>query len=101
MNDPRPISRPALYSVAALGFLGLLGGWLTLLSGGFHHQVHRHTSETTFVTGLPALLMAALMFGLAALGALVLVRARNASFFCQVLVCGAVLVPPGLFIVIA
>ncbi|WP_235888251.1 hypothetical protein, partial [Neobacillus paridis] len=28
MNNPRPISLPAFYSVVALVLLGLLGGWL-------------------------------------------------------------------------
>ena len=99
MKDLAPISRPALYSVAALVLLGLLGGWLILLSGGFYHRIHRYTNETTFVAGLPGLLMAALMFGLAVLGALILVRARGARLLCQVLVCSAVLLPPVLFMV--
>lgn len=97
MKDVRPLSLPALFSVAALVLLGMAGGWLILLFGGFHHRLHRYTGDTVFVTGAPALLMAALMFSLAVLGALVLVRARGAGLFAQVLACSAVLLPPALF----
>jgi hypothetical protein len=99
MTHQLPVSRPAFYAIAALALLGLLGGWLILLSGGFHHQLHRYTKETVFVTGLPALLMAAMMFGLSVLGMLALVRTRGASLFWQVSACGAVLLPPAIFIV--
>lgn len=78
--------------------LGLCGGWLILFTGGFHHQLHRYTAETRFVSGLPALLMAAILFGLAALGALALAREHGARLFGQALACCAVLLPPALFI---
>ena len=99
MTHQMPISRSALYAIAALALLGMLGGWLILLSGGFHHQIHRYTKETVLVTGAPALLMAAIMFGLSVLGVLALVRARGASLFWQISACGAVLLPPALFVV--
>lgn len=97
MKDVRPLSLPALLSVAALVLLGIAGGWLILLFGGFHHRIHRYTADTVFVSGPPALLMAALMFSLAVLGALVVARARGAGVGVQVLACSAVLLPPALF----
>lgn len=98
MKHQMPISRSAFYAIAALALLGILGGWLILLSGGFHHRIHRYTSDTVLVTGAPALLMAAVMFGLCVLGMLALLRACGASLVWQVLACGAVLLPPVLFI---
>lgn len=92
------MSLPACCAIAALALLGLAGGWLILFSGGFHKQLGRYTGETIFVSGLPALLMAALMFSLAFVGALVLVRVRSTSILAQTLVCAAVLGPPVCFV---
>jgi hypothetical protein len=99
MTDQTPISRHALYAITALALLGMLGAWLILLSGGFHHRLHRYATETVLVTGAPALLMAAVLFGLAVLGMLALVRACGASLFWQVFACGVVLLPPAIFMV--
>lgn len=82
----------------ALTGLGLIGGWLILLGGGFHHQLHRYTREATFVDGGPALLMASLDFLMTALGVAALLQARRASRRSLLLGAGLVLVPPVLYV---
>ncbi|HEX8882940.1 MAG TPA: hypothetical protein VF797_00435 [Noviherbaspirillum sp.] len=98
MPSSTPLSLPARCSIAALALLGISGGWLILLSGGFQHQLHRYSRETISVTGAPAWLMAAIMFALGAVGALALLRALHASLFWQVIACAAILLPPVLFL---
>lgn len=98
MNPDKPLSLPALCSILALALLGMAGGWLILLSGGFQHQLHRYARETLSVTGAPAWLMAAILFVLGVLGALSLLRALHASLFWQVAVCTAIVVPPAWFV---
>jgi hypothetical protein len=98
MTSSTPLSLPARCSIAALALLGMSGGWLILLSGGFQHQLHRYSRETISVTGAPAWLMAFIMFALGALGALALLRALHASLLWQVAACAAIVVPPVLFL---
>ena len=43
------LSPAARIAVAVLVVLGLIGGWLILLGGGFQHQLTRYSSETVFV----------------------------------------------------
>ena len=89
-----PLSRAARIAIAALGLCGLVGGWIVVLGGGFHHAPHRYSRETTFVDGPSAVLMAAIQFTLAAVCVAALLQQRGARWPAQVLGCGAVLVPP-------
>jgi TRAP-type C4-dicarboxylate transport system permease small subunit len=98
MTSSPPLSLPARCAIAALALLGISGGWLILLSGGFQHQLHRYSRETISVTGAPAWLMAAIMFALGALGALALLRALHARLLWQVAASAAIVVPPVLFL---
>lgn len=98
MTPHEPLSLPARCAIAALALLGMLGGWLILLSGGFQHRVHRYARETISVTGAPAWLMSGIMFALGVLGALALLRALHFSRFWQVLACVAIVTPPVLFL---
>jgi TRAP-type C4-dicarboxylate transport system permease small subunit len=98
MTSSPPLSLPARCSIAALALLGMSGGWLILLSGGFQHQLHRYSRETISVTGAPAWLIAAIMFALGALGALALLRALHARLLWQVAASAAIVVPPVLFL---
>ncbi|MFS0757728.1 hypothetical protein ABC383_23995 [Noviherbaspirillum sp. 1P10PC] len=97
MTSHAPLSLPARCAIAALAVLGMSGGWLILLSGGFQHQVHRYGRATTSVTGTPAWLMAGILFTLGVLGALSLLRALGVSLVWQILACAAIVVPPVLF----
>lgn len=97
MTPHEPLSLPARCAIAVLALLGMSGGWLILLSGGFQHRVHRYARETISVTGAPAWLMAGIMFALGVLGILSLLRAFGVSLFWQVLTCAAIVVPPVLF----
>lgn len=99
----RPAPTPsgaALVAVAALAVLGLIGGWLILLSDGFHHAPHRYTNQTIFVSGPPATVMAAILFALSAVAVAALVQAFGSARTWYVLGCGCVLIPPLLFAVL-
>lgn len=98
MKPSPPLSRAAAASVAVLGALGYLGGWLILLSGGFHHAHDRYTRQTTFVSGAPALFMAALSFTLAAIGMAALLQLRKSTLPGHLAGCCAVLLPPLLYL---
>ncbi len=90
-----------MVAVAVLAALGLGGGWLVVLSGGFHHAPRRHASETVFVEGLPALAMAAVFFALSATGVAALVREFAKPRLWYFFGCGAVLLPPLLYVALA
>jgi hypothetical protein len=88
-------SLAARLSVAALGLLGVGGGWWIVLSGGFVHVPGRDARDATFVDGAPALAMAAIFFVLGALGAAVLAGTRW-----RLPAAAVVLVPPVLFLLL-
>lgn len=98
MTLHEPLSLAARCAIAALALLGMSGGWLILLSGGFHHQTHRYGREAIAVTGSPAWLMSGILFSLGILGALALLRTRGVSLSWQVVACAAIVVPPVLFL---
>jgi hypothetical protein len=71
----QPPSLAAMLAVGAFALLSLVGGWLIVLGGGFHHAPGRRAS-TVFVDGAPALVMAMLQFLAAALALTWLLRPR-------------------------
>lgn len=91
---PVPLSKAARIAIAALGLCGLVGGWIVVWGGGFHHAPHRYSRDTTFVDGPAAVLMAALQFTLAAISVATLLQQRDARWPAYMLGCGAVLAPP-------
>lgn len=97
MRTPPP-SLASQCATAALALLGLVGGWLIVLTGGFHHAPNRYRPDTIFVDGAPALMMAAIFFAMAAIGMAALLRARQCRARWYALACGAVLVPPLLYV---
>lgn len=96
-EDEAPLAAGAQLAIAALALLGLAGGWLILLSGGFHHQVSRRSSASVWVDGGMALFMAAIFLSLAAIALAVLLHRRAAR---RMLVAGLalVLLPPLVFV---
>ena len=99
MNDPYAPSTAVSIAIGALSACGYVGGWLILLLGGFHHASHRYAKETTFVTGVPAMVLAAVLFAMAAIGITALFQARRVKLQWQFVVCVAVLLPPLYFAV--
>jgi hypothetical protein len=79
MNDPSAPSKAVSIAIGALSACGYAGGWLILLLGGSHHALHRYSKETTFVAGVPATVMAAVFFAMAAIGIAALFQARRAK----------------------
>ena len=57
---PEPITPSARIAITALTLLGLIGGWMILLTGGFTHTHGRNPHNLTVVDGPMALAMAAL-----------------------------------------
>lgn len=96
MTVSRPLTFPARIAIAALAVLGLVGGWMVVLGGGFHHG-QMHSRETTFVDGPAAFLMAAIQFLMAAIAVAALLRAAGVRRPWVLLACGAVLLPPLVF----
>ncbi len=99
MNEPSSPSTAAAIAIGALGACGYVGGWLVLLLGGFHHAPNRHTKETVFVAGVPAMVVAVLFFALAAIGITALLQLRRAKLRWHFFACGVVLLPPLYFAV--
>jgi hypothetical protein len=97
MNRQTKASLAVTASIAALTLLGLIGGWLILLGDGFHHQLTRFSPEAVFVSGAPALVMAAICFLLAATGVASLVQNGQGSRVWYASGLAAVLLPPLLF----
>ena len=97
MKPSQTLSKGALVAVAALCLLGLIGGWLILLSGGFHHMTTRYSKESVFVDGAPALLMATISFMMSVIAVAAFLQAINSSRFWYYLLCGMVIIPPLLF----
>ncbi len=69
-------SLPAIIATAAFAILSLLGAWLILLNHGFSHAPYRTSRDFTFVSGAPALLMAALQLLAATLALAWLLRLK-------------------------
>jgi len=96
-----PLSRPALIAVSAFGALSLLGGWLIVLSGGFHSATARHDPSTVFVGGAPAVVMALLQFSAAAIALTGVLRTRTSTVAATFGAVGLVFVPPAGYLLLA
>jgi hypothetical protein len=93
----KTLSTPAVIALCALTILGLVGGWYVLLNGGFI-QASRYSREFIHVDGRMALVMAIIEFIMAAIGVAAIVQAQGCAKYWYVIGCGAVLVPPILFV---
>lgn len=74
-------ARPSLggrLSVYALTLLGLIGGWLILLMGGFHSQVGRWPLRTVWVDGPMAWVMMGIAFSMTAIGVAAILQMHQA-----------------------
>ena len=94
-------TRPSIgtqVALVALTLLGLVGGWLILLGGVFHHMDSRFSKETSFVSGYAAYMMSAIFFLMAAIGVAALVQLRYGKAAPYFLGCGLVIGPPIVFI---
>jgi hypothetical protein len=91
---------PALIAVAAFGALSLLGGWIVVCGGGFNHAPAKYSSQTLFVSGMPAVLMALLQLLAAALAFTWILRRRFSSLLALCLAFGGVFAPPLVYILI-
>lgn len=87
-----------MLAICAFGALSLLGGWLVVWGGGFHHAPSRTSPNTDFIAGVPALLMALLQFLAAALAFTWLLRLRLAQAVAVALAFGLVFVPPLVYV---
>ena len=76
MQTKPPLSLPARIAIAALALLGLIGGWMIVITGGFHHG-YRYSKETIFINGGLALVMAAIMFLMATVAFASLLQAER------------------------
>jgi hypothetical protein len=92
-----PLSVGARVAVAALALLGCIGGWLVVLTGGFHHRPYRRADYTIFVDG-PALAMAAILFAMATLAVLVLMQHFRATVVVRLFGVCAMLAPPAVYL---
>ncbi len=100
MNTRESPSNGAQLAVVVLALLGLIGGWLIVLEGGFHHMNSRYSLESSFVPGAPAAVVAALFFLFAAIGTAALIQLRRGSVLAYLIGCGAVLGTPVLFLLL-
>lgn len=94
MNEPSLLSKPGAIAIVALAACGYVGGWLVLLVGGFHHASSRYSAQTSFVSGAPAMAVAAVFFALAAVGVIALFKMRGMAWKWQFIGSCAVLLPP-------
>ena len=95
---PEPLTPSARIAITALTLLGLIGGWMILLTGGFTHTNGRNPHNLTVVDGPMALAVAALDFTMTAIGVAALVQALGGGQRGYLLGCGLVLVPPVIFV---
>ncbi len=78
MKSPVVFGAGAQAAVAAIVLLGLLGGCLIVAYSGFGTSP-RHGGASTFVPAPQAYVLAALMYGMSAIGLLALLSHRKAS----------------------
>jgi len=94
------MSTAARISVAALGALSLVGGWLILVHGGFYHSPPRRSFDAVFVGGLPALFMALIQFVTAALAFTALLERKRPRGVALAIAFGLVMIPPALYLAV-
>jgi hypothetical protein len=75
MSTPQPLNKPARVAIAALVVLGLTGGTLVVVHGGFETSPKRGGTPV-FVPAPQAWLIAATMYGMSLVGWVALVRER-------------------------
>lgn len=97
--DPR-MSTAARISVAALGGLSFVGGWLILVHGGFYHSPPRRSVDAVFVGGLPALFMVLLQFVIAGLAFTALLERTRPRGAALAIAFGLVMIPPALYLAV-
>lgn len=88
------LSLGAKVSVLALTVLGLVGGWMIVLAGGFSTETYRRSGVYTFVNGESAALMATIEFMMAAIGVAAMLKSSGFSRTTVWLGVASVLVPP-------
>ncbi len=98
MPSPAPLSTAAIISIAALGALSLVGGWLILVHGGFYHSPPRRSFDAVFVGGLPGLFMAFLQFLIAWLAVTALLERKQPRGVALAIAFGLVMIPPALYL---
>ena len=91
------LSTAAMACVIAMAILGMAGGWLILLGGGFHHQLAKYSSKTLFVSGFPALLMAAFQFMLAGVAITAIMKELHCSMATIAIILAVVFAPAIIF----
>ena len=95
------LSTPATISLVVLILLGLVGGWMVLLSGGFYSKPGKISPQPgTFVSGPMALVMVTIEFVMSALGVAALLQAWRRPIAWRWVGCGLVLVPPLAFVLL-
>lgn len=92
--DANNLSIGAKLSVLALSILGLAGGWLIALNGGFYSETYRRSGLYTFVDGEMALLMAVIQLSFSAIGIVALLKDAGFSRTTCILAALSVVVPP-------
>ena len=95
----KSLSTPALISLLALTLLGLIGGWMVLLMGGFYSKPGKFSHQpATFVSGPMALVMVTIEFAMSAIGVAAVLQAWRCSKAWQWFGSCAVLLPPLVFV---
>lgn len=86
--------------MAAFGLLNLIGGWLIVVGGGFHHAQAKFNRDTVFVDGPTAGIMAILQLSMGALALTWLLQQKTTTTRAAWIGFGLALLPPGLYLLI-
>ncbi len=85
MSQAHNLTRGAQFAIAVLVALGTIGGSMIIALGGFNTSSKRIAS-VIFVSGIPAYFLATIMFSLAVVGMVALLRAWSVSVLKMILV---------------
>ena len=97
-DGEKPDTIGARIAVGAFGALSLFGAWIILRGNGFFHSPTRYASDAVFISGPPAMLVAALQLLAAALAFTWLARLFMPETRAGVLAFGLVFGPPLLYL---